>query len=160
MKKLISVFVLTIMTALIAKNVSAQVTLDISKSISSEDYKRIETILRNFDQNSFKLSVNVSGGEKSFKAGNNKRSLGLANVEQTYTKNNMKNAAASTVNTINIFKSAKASTVNTINIFKASTVNTINIFKASTVNTINIFKPTDSQLSKMDELHAILSQYK
>ncbi len=155
MKKIICLFVAATISLALCNTVFAQVQLKVSRAISDEDFAKIEAILKSFDPNSYKLVTSSTDARQKTKA----RSLGLASVEQTYTKNNIKPQAAATVNTINIFKNAKAATVNTINIFKAATVNTINIFKAATVNTINIFKPSDTQLSKMDELHSILNKY-
>src|SRR2546423_6213679 len=133
---------------------NSQVTLQINKPLSMEDKKRVDVLLKDFDPNTYKLStsyVDESGSRKKMATGD---AVGLGNVKMSNTTVRGAGTRASTVNTNNIFK---ASTLNTNNIFMASTTNTINIFKASTVNTNNIFKPSDAQLSKMNELHQILS---
>ncbi len=156
MKKISTFFVSSMIGLAFCNNLSGQVTLKVSKSISTEDFSKIEEILKSFDPNSFKLSVNTVDPGKKTKI----RSLGLASVEQTYTRNNIKPAGASTNVNNNLFGSGAKGTGPKVKGFKASTVNSINIFKAFTVTVINIYKPSDNQLSKMDELHAILIKYK
>ena len=123
-----------------------EVNLTVNKPLSEADKATVESLMKDFDPNTFAFSANyvdAAGKTKAMKLGAAK---GLGSVKMSNTKVTTRPGNA-------------AATVNTNNIFKAATVNTNNIFKAATVNTNNVFKPSDSQLGKMNQLHQILSKY-
>lgn len=127
-----------------------QVSVTINKPISESDKEEIQTILKSFDSNSYKIDVKTEKG--ALKSG---KAKGLADVRQGETlRPKLGGAKAATNTNINIFKSAAASTNTNINIFKsfaAATNTNINIFKAGKFN--------NRQLSQLDKLHQILSRY-
>nr|WP_121272875.1 hypothetical protein [Pedobacter schmidteae] len=157
MKKL---FIITCFLSGFAFCAQAQkpVGLKISKPLSMEDKAAVEELLKSFDPQTYSFNANYKDASGKVKTTSVGKAKGLGNVklENTRVIKPSGGAVAGTVNTNNIFKAA---TVNTNNIFVASTVNKNNIFVAATVNKNNIFKPSDDQLSKMQQLHTILSKY-
>lgn len=159
---------LVLVGGVFAAHAQQPVGVEITKPLSAEDKAMVESLLKDFDPRTYAFKFNYKdkdGTVKTSQVGNAKGlgSVKLSNtkiikpggtVASTVNKNNI--FAASTVNKNNIFV---ASTVNKNNIFVAATVNQNNIFVAATVNQNNIFKPSPNQLSKMDQLHAILSKY-
>ncbi len=111
-----------------------------SQPLSAEDANQVQTLLRNFDPNSYLIHYRVESAVQSGSA------IGLANLQQVGTVRGQGAAAASTVTSINIFK--PASTVTSINIFR----------QASTVTSINIFKNATQQRAA-EELNTLLQKY-
>ncbi|MEM6377568.1 MAG: hypothetical protein AAF705_05100 [Bacteroidota bacterium] len=166
-----------------------EVALKLRKPLTESDFKRVQSILKNFDSNSYKLiaDVRTQKGLQTARLGNHEiqrksstasRNIakssrnakvqpnrGLANVKQTNSQVylNRSGYAAATNTKYNIFKQLKAAGTNTEwNVFKAMGTNTkYNIFKqvAATNTKYNIFKPTNQQLSQMDALYKILAKY-
>lgn len=161
-----------------------EVALKLNKPLSESDFKRVQSILKSFDSNSYQLiaDVRTSKGLQTARLGNHEiqrdnpatqstrtskvqANRGLANVKQTNSQVYLNKAgyAAATNTKYNIFRQLKAAGTNTEwNVFKAMGTNTkYNIFKqvAATNTKYNIFKPTDQQLSQMDALYKILAKY-
>lgn len=169
-------------------SLAQEVALKLKKPLSESDFKRVQSILKNFDSNSYKLMADVrtKKGLQTARLGNQRIQLsspasrdvarnsrnskiktnrGLANVKQTNSQVYLNRAgyAAATNTKYNIFKQIKAAGTNTEwNVFKAMGTNTkYNIFKqvAATNTKYNIFKPSNQQLSQMDALYKILAKY-
>jgi len=165
-----------------------EVALKLNKPLSEADFKKVQSILKSFDSNSYKLvaDVRTRKGLQTARLGSQKLDLaspatrdvarnskiskaapnrGLANVKQTNSQVYLNSGgfAAATNTKYNIFKQLKAAGTNTEwNVFKAMGTNTkYNIFKqAMGTNTkYNIFKPTNQQLSQMDALYKVLAKY-
>lgn len=148
--KILKNTVLLIVAILFSVVSFGQVRVIVNKPISESDKVEIQTILKSFDSNSYKINVKTEKGV--LKTG---KAKGLADVRQGKTvRPELGGAKASTNTNINIFKTAAASTNTNINLFKS--------FAASTNTNINIFKEgkfNDRQLSQLDKLHQILSKY-
>ena len=141
-KRLLAAFVAAFIVGTAMAPASAQM-----KPLSPADKARVDTLLKNFDPNSYDIRYQYSdraGGVKMAHAG---RAVGLSSLRQSNTKMAGGARNASTVNTINVFRTA--STVNTINVFKNA---------ASTVNTINVFA-NRQQAAAAKELNSILARY-
>jgi len=111
-----------------------------STPLSPADASRVQTLLKNFDPNSYSIVYSVTGPVSGGSA------VGLESLHQMNTMHVAGNPAASTNTNINIFK-------------QASTNTNINIFKQASTNTnINIFKQANQQQAA-EELNAILVKY-
>jgi len=85
-----------------------------STPLSPEDASRVQTLLKNFDPNSYSIVYSVTGPVNGGSA------VGLESLHQTNTVRPAGGVAASTNSNINIFK--QASTNTNINIFRSASI--------------------------------------
>ena len=117
------------------------------KPVSADDQQQIETLLKNFDPNSYSLKVPVTDASGKTTVKTYGKAVGLASMRQTSVERNLARGAAASTNTNNnVFKVGAAASTNTNNnVFRVASTNTNNnIFKvgsaASTNTNNNIFK--------------------
>ena len=139
------------------------------RPLSIEDRKKVETLLKEFDPNSYSLDVTVVDASGRVSTERMGKAVGLSSLKQTSVEQELGAAVSSTNVNNNIFRVASTNVSNNVfrvastnvsnNVFKAASTNVSNnVFKAASTNVSNNVFVNERQAAAALELNEILSK--